>query len=445
MRQMFASAFLALLVAACAGGDGSAPVAARSTFTQIEEGILRPGCSTSGCHAIGQSGARQSGLVLHRDSAYAALVGVQSTLPGARAAGLIRVRPYFPDSSFLYHKLHAAGTHPHGSADLGSQMPIGGPLLSVGQLAFVRQWIAAGAPRDGIVADSALLRDRTAQTVQTFEPLPLPARGFQLTTGQFAVAPSFERELFVHRALGNAADVFINRIQTRMRTGSHHLLLYSWAPGVGDNLPPLDVVRDIRNPNGTLNFANMRPMGWHVYFAGSMTPESDYTLPPGVALRLPANMSLDLNSHYVNRGVASVAGEAFANLHTVPASEVQYEAQTLNLSNTSFILPPRQRTTVTKTFVFPGATRVFMLTSHMHERGERFVIRIAGGARDGEVVYENTDWEHPAVTNFATPIVLAAGQGLTSVITYNNTTDRTLSFGLTSLDEMGIIFGYFYY
>ena len=41
--------------------------------------------------------------------------------------------------------------------------------------------------------------------------------------------------------------------------------------------------------------------------------------------------------------------------------------------------------------------------------------------------------------------MLAAGQGLTSVITYNNTTDRILSFGLTSLDEMGIIFGYFYY
>jgi hypothetical protein len=31
-----------------------------------------------------------------------------------------------------------------------------------------------------------------------------------------------------------------------------------------------------------------------------------------------------------------------------------------------------------------------------------------------------------------------------SEITYNNTTDRTVSFGLTSEDEMGIIFGYYY-
>lgn len=31
-----------------------------------------------------------------------------------------------------------------------------------------------------------------------------------------------------------------------------------------------------------------------------------------------------------------------------------------------------------------------------------------------------------------------------SEITWNNTTDRTIRFGLTSQGEMGIIFGYFY-
>jgi hypothetical protein len=41
--------------------------------------------------------------------------------------------------------------------------------------------------------------------------------------------------------------------------------------------------------------------------------------------------------------------------------------------------------------------------------------------------------------------VLRPGEGLTSEITYNNTTDRTIRFGLTSQDEMGIIFGYFHH
>jgi len=76
--------------------------------------------------------------------------------------------------------------------------------------------------------------------------------------------------------------------------------------------------------------------------------------------------------------------------------------------------------------------------------GEKFVIKITGGSRNGEIIYTTTDWEHPAIINFATPIVLNVGEGLTSEITYNNTSNRAISFGLTSEDEMGIIFGYYY-
>ncbi|MEY3855295.1 MAG: hypothetical protein RIS68_1309, partial [Bacteroidota bacterium] len=36
------------------------------------------------------------------------------------------------------------------------------------------------------------------------------------------------------------------------------------------------------------------------------------------------------------------------------------------------------------------------------------------------------------------------GEGLTSVVTYVNNTTKNLSFGLTSEDEMDIIFGYYY-
>ena len=61
-----------------------------------------------------------------------------------------------------------------------------------------------------------------------------------------------------------------------------------------------------------------------------------------------------------------------------------------------------------------------MLTSHFHEHGEQFVIRIAGGPPDGQVVYTSTDWSHPLITG------------------------RTLSFGLTSQHEMDIVFGYAY-
>ena len=67
-------------------------------------------------------------------------------------------------------------------------------------------------------------------------------------------------------------------------------------------------------------------------------------------------------------------------------------------------------------------------------------IKVLGGPRNGEVVYENTDWQHPFVINLAKPIQLKSGEGLTSVVTYNNTTNKTVNFGLTSEDEMNIIY-----
>jgi hypothetical protein len=67
-----------------------------------------------------------------------------------------------------------------------------------------------------------------------------------------------------------------------------------------------------------------------------------------------------------------------------------------------------------------------------------------GGSRNGEVIYENSDWAHPKVINYDSPILLQAGQGLTSVVTYVNDTAKDISFGLTSEDEMNIIFGYYY-
>jgi hypothetical protein len=183
-------------------------------------------------------------------------------------------------------------------------------------------------------------------------------------------------------------------------------------------------------------------MACHVYFAGAMTPESDFRFPPGVALRLPANAALDMNVHYVNRAPVGLPGQAFANLYTVDRATVRQEAVTLNLAHTGFSLPPRQRTTVRKEFPVTRRTTVLALTSHMHALGERFEIRLRRVSGAETVVYTNTDWEHPAFQQYDTPLVLEAGDALVSVVTWNNVTDRTVAFGLLSTDEMDIIFGY---
>lgn len=418
-----------------------------SSYSRIQS-IFASNCNvchtaTPQGHVVGQPYPVQSTPYLDDATAYDNLINAAPKNAAAVADGLRQVVPGNSGKSLLLQKLQAWTNA--AASRYGSPMPLGGNSLSLGQIEFIKRWIDDGAPRTGDTVDAALLSNQTVPTALPFVPLTAPDRGYQLKAGPFTVAPKFERELFVYRSLGNSAPIYVSRIETKMRVNSHHQLLYTFNANTPRLIvPPFDVIRDIRNADGTMNFVNTLPMGYHTFFAGSMTPVGGYTFPVGVALQLPANAALDVNVHYVNSGSADITGEAYANLHTVDASQVQFVAKTLDLANNSLVLPAGQRTVMTKSFTFNETTRILMLTSHMHKLGEKFVIRIRGGPRDGEIVYQNTDWESPSIVTFDQPLVLSAGQGLTSEITYNNTTSLMVTFGLTSADEMGIIFGYYY-
>ncbi|MVM32891.1 hypothetical protein GO755_22820 [Spirosoma sp. HMF4905] len=414
-----------------------------ASFDLIQQKILTPSCATSGCHLSEKDGTFiQHGLVLAAGVAYENLVGVDPKNSDAKTDGLKRVKPFASLESLLYHKLNISASH-HSGRQYGNPMPLGGATLPDGQIEFVRRWIEAGAPKTGSVADATLLDDKTT-TVTTYDPLPVPAvgTGFQMAVPLFDIQPNFERELFTRRMVGNTQDVYVNRYETKMRSGSHHFVAYDFRNK--SSLPNLNDIRDLRNPDNSLNLLTAITMSNHVYLAGSQAQYQDYTFPAGAALLIPAGASFDLNSHFVNKTTSVMKGEAQINLYTVDKSTVTQVVQTLDLSNTNLNLPANTRVTMTKSFTFDKPRKVLTLTSHMHKLGEKFVIKIRGGTRDGEVVYTSTDWEHPDIITFATPISLQKGEGLTSEITYNNTTTKAVSFGLTSEDEMGIIFGYYY-
>jgi Copper type II ascorbate-dependent monooxygenase, C-terminal domain len=387
----------------------------------------------------------QHRLVLTAAAAYDNLVNVEPANQNAKADGLLRVKPYKSGESLLYHKLVVDNRH-HGGKNYGNPMPLGSRPLTNGQIEFIRRWIEAGAPREGEVVDPKILDD-TVVAVQPFEPLatPAPGQGLQVNLARFDVPANFEREFFLYKRIGNTQDVYVNRYAIKMRPGSHHLVAYTFADNTpAISIPQLDVLRDLRQPNGNLNIAAVISMPYHVMYAVSQTQEMEYSFPPGTAMLLPANAALDFNSHYVNKTRGPIPGEVSMNFYTVPLAQVRNVVRPLNWSNTSITLPPNQRSTLTRTFRVQKRTRIIALTSHMHKLGVQFVIRIAGGPRNGQVVYSTTDWEHPDFVNFPEPVLLNANEGLTSEITWNNTTNRTVSFGLTSDDEMGIIFGYYY-
>ncbi|MEK6782950.1 MAG: hypothetical protein AABY93_14725 [Bacteroidota bacterium] len=415
-----------------------------STFGLIQTRILTPGCAISGCHASESDNTFiQHHLVLEKKVSYANLINIEPSNLNAREEKLFLVKPHHAEESLIYHKLHRADHH---AKDYGNPMPLGLELLSEGQVEFVRRWIEAGAPEKGTVADASLLEDMTPQA-ENFEPLlpPDEGMGLQIVIPEFTVAPNFEREFFVYKKLGNADQIFVSRFEIKMRQNSHHFILYDFDSSIPDLFRPApDFVRDIRNPDGSNNIGNMLPMAYHVFMIGTQTPYLDYQFPEGVALAFPADAMADFNSHYVNKQSKEIVGEVYVNLHTTPEANVTKIARALNLANQNLNLGANQRTVATKSFSFDKNISIISLTSHTHQLGEKFIIKISGGPRNGEIVYTNTDWHHPSFTTFSPPISLQAGQGLISEITYNNTKSNTVKFGLTSEDEMGIIFGYFY-
>lgn len=417
----------------------------RPDFDIIQDEILSPTCATSGCHSSTTDATyAQHGLILASGQSYDQLVDKAPKNAAALSNNYRLVKAGDAESSFLYHKITCAAGHHAVAGNFGSQMPLGGQVLSKGQVEFIRRWINAGAGRTSTSVDDNVLRDSSAcQTAVQPLPPPTPGAGFQLTISPFEIPKNFEREIFIRKNTPNTDMVFVNRLQMRGASNSHHFVLYAFRSPVG--IPPVDQLRDLRDPiTGVYNQTTLQQMQNHVFMGGGTDVNTDVTLPTGVALKIAPATPVDLNAHYFNRTNFVLTGQNYLNMYTTPRSSVQYEAKTLDLNNLDINIPPYSRRTFTKTFTFNTTTRIVMLTSHFHKLGERFVIKIAGGARNGEIVYTNTDWEHPLVKSFATPIVLQPGEGLTSEVTYYNPSAFGVGFGLTSQDEMNIIFGYYY-
>ena len=414
-----------------------------STFDNIQTEILNTSCAISGCHLSETDGTYlQHGLILKKGSAYQNLINISPKNTTAIQENLKIVSPFDAENSLLYQKLLFETSH-KSLKNFGSIMPLGKDMLFMGQIEYIRRWIEAGAPETGSVADVSLLLDRTP-VINNFVPLRPPeiGQGFQMKLEPFEVYPYFEREIFVRKPLSNSQSVFVNKFQIKMQPGSHHFILYGFRNN--DGLPNVGEIRDLRNKDLSYNLRTFQQMGNHIFYFGGSENNFTFDFPEGTAVELPANMEFDINSHYFNKGAKSYNGEVNINLYTIPKEKVKNHLKIIDMGNSGFSLPPKQKTVATKDFKFDKNVKIVTLFSHTHKLGEKFEILIKGGSRNGEVIYTSTNWEHPEKIDYAVPISLKAGEGLTSRITYNNYTDQTIRFGFTSEDEMGIIFGYYF-
>lgn len=132
---------MALGAIACSSGDNGPPTGpqppAAITFSGVVQTIFNQSCATSQCHA---GASPQENMNLSQGQAYANIVNV----PSQQVAGLLRVDPERPDSSYLILKLEGNAGAVGGMA---TQMPLGGALAQA-QIDSIRSWITNGAPNN---------------------------------------------------------------------------------------------------------------------------------------------------------------------------------------------------------------------------------------------------------------------------------------------------------
>ena len=431
----------------------SLPLWGNDTWDIIQETIWTPKCVM--CHVGGASFAEQSGLILTESVAYEELINVTPTNIHAAEEGLELVGTNGITSlysSFLWEKINANNyehfyeEHP----EYGSIMPLGLDFLTNGELEFIRQWIIAGAPETGEVADESLLLDTSTFEPPEFSPLEIPENGIQAHLPPFDVPPNFERELFYYVPLDTQDFVHVNRITTTMRPGSHHFVVNTFDESSSQYLPEPNVFRDVRNFDGTDNVSVLFQMQFHQFISGTQTRFFDYTFPQGIALKLDPSFGFDLNSHYANYSNDTIIGEVYNNFYFSNIEDVEHVAEILMLNNTNIELPPFQESTLNTTYwveeEFENKIKIFQLFSHAHKQNTEFkIFRVnQDDSEYRELVYVSYDWEHPPVMRYDPPMTFDIDEGLELEATYLNNTENTINFGLLSIDEMMILFGLYY-
>ena len=440
----------------------------RSTYHEIQHHIFDKSCVNTACHG---APANAGGLNLAYENSYQNLVGQTPKNPAAAAAGMKIVDPGNPENSFILTKLMGP-TAP----ELGARMPFTAGPLHDGKIEAIQKWITAGAPRDTQIAgigDLAVLRDPE----ETFEaPAPPPAgQGYQLHLPKFKIEAGKELEVFYATQItdenGNTpqGDIFVNGFDIFYPTGSHHFILYrvtrlgllprrnilekGVVPGIGVN--PDDTFRVVDTENtedmGHLALLDRLPI------IGSQRAETEIRFPKGVAMRIAGDTVFDMNSHYVNLlGTETLIGETYVNLYTLQPEEVKYEAKGLAASNRDINVPPGTTRMIEGEWRVSDALRllrlqgypdltelnVFQVTSHMHRHGELFEIyRIS----TGDLLHRSIAYDNAPLDTFDPPIQLTTGDGLRFECTHSNyDKDEPIRYGLTSEDEMAIMFGFYY-
>jgi hypothetical protein len=257
----------------------------------------------------------------------------------------------------------------------------------------------------------------------------------QANIGPIDVPAGVETTQCIVVPLGNTEDVVMNGYTITLSEGSHHLIVYLTSAAEQDD--PINCIPFAGIAEGTdlpLVFGNKRSVTW--------------AFPTGIAVGIPANQMIRIEGHYINTTANDLQGTGNVTFSTVPASTAPpFQPAGFDFFGTTKIsIPPNSTYTTGPIFQQALAgTHLISVTTHQHRLGTGAAMWASAQAGDlSDQITDDLDWSNPSWRLISPQYDFNGTNGLTFQCNWTNTTDETVGFGESALDEMCFVGGYYY-
>lgn len=177
------------------------------------------------------------------------------------------------------------------------------------------------------------------------------------------------------------------------------------------------------------------------FIGGSQRPYSRFDYPEGVGRKFHGKQRFVFDYHYLNTSEETVHALSGVTFHLTKESEVKHIAQIFNFANMTIDTPPGGKASFVGECKVNANIKLTELTRHTHRWGQEYKVWYAGGANDGQQIFQSPDYEHDVDHFFDAPIDVKPGEGFRFQCDYENTETHALRFGPNATDEMCILFG----
>lgn len=161
----------------------------------------------------------------------------------------------------------------------------------------------------------------------------------------------------------------------------------------------------------------------------------DLRYPDGVGRRFQGGQRLAVEYHYVNDTPEPVVAKAKLNFHLTSAGAVERLAHTASFDNLTIYTPPAGSSAHLGECTVSQPLMVGELVRRTRHWGTDFRVWIAGGERDGELVWHSGDYRDNQL-ELSEPIALMPGEGFRFQCSYVNDSAEDLRAGTTATDEL---------